>query len=263
MKYKVYEVQCSTQSFLTRSCPGLWRPSRVWLSTCPPSPTWPSPWTDTESSSGPSPRRWQHWSPCLDTTRLLQITNLGAMLIFLTISLVSCGLAFPIMYKTKLLSLEQMMVRVPVFNNFDINNIRKTMMLEDLIKILCRYLTLFDVWYGCENCQTLSSHVRCLHIPSPRSTEHRYSRYCSALRWDQVTSGTRCYKLNFDCALKYLLIEEQFLTVYINTHFTSTHMLLLKSNLLLKYYIHTTGIWECHHLRETSKQFLNKIPMIP
>ena len=67
------------------------------------------------------------------------------MLIFLTISLVSCGLAFPIMYKTKLLSLEQMMVRVPVFNNFDINNIRKTMMLEDLIKILCRYLTLFDV----------------------------------------------------------------------------------------------------------------------
>ena len=34
------------------------------------------------------------------------------MLIFLTISLVSCGLAFPIMYKTKLLSLEQMMVRL-------------------------------------------------------------------------------------------------------------------------------------------------------
>ena len=36
------------------------------------------------------------------------------MIVFLGISLLSCGLAFPIMYKTKLLSLEQMMVRVLV-----------------------------------------------------------------------------------------------------------------------------------------------------
>ena len=42
---------------------------------------------------------------------LLQISNLGAVIVFLGISLLSCGLAFPIMYKTKLLSLEQMMVR--------------------------------------------------------------------------------------------------------------------------------------------------------
>ena len=72
-------------------------------------------------------------------------------MVFLTILLMSCGLALPIMYKTKLLSLEQMMVRV--FNNFDINNlniIQKTIMLEDLIKILCS-VTL----YRCENCQTL------------------------------------------------------------------------------------------------------------
>ena len=33
------------------------------------------------------------------------------MIVFLGIALLSCGLAFPIMYKTKLLSLEQMMVR--------------------------------------------------------------------------------------------------------------------------------------------------------
>ena len=77
----------------------------------------------------------------------------------------------------------------------------KNARLEDLTKILCSV-------YRREKCQTLSSHVRCLHTPSPRSTEHRYRRYCSASRWDQVTSGTRCYKLNFDCALKYLLIEE-------------------------------------------------------
>ena len=35
-------------------------------------------------------------------------------MVFLCISLLSCGLAFPIMYKTKLLSLEQMMVRALV-----------------------------------------------------------------------------------------------------------------------------------------------------
>ena len=52
---------------------------------------------------------------------LLQISNLGAVFIFLTISLLSCGLALPIMYKTKLLSLQQLMVRVLVYNNFDIN----------------------------------------------------------------------------------------------------------------------------------------------
>ena len=59
---------------------------------------------------------------CIHTS-LLQITNLGAVMVFLTILLMSCGLALPIMYKTKLLSLEQMMVRV--FNNFDINIIQK------------------------------------------------------------------------------------------------------------------------------------------